>query len=349
MAAPDLRIWIVCAHGGEIRPLAGSLIAIRTSSSGLATIPAAYWVNDLGQPAAPSPRLTLIVRGALATLSNTKFGVGLMLLSTLAASSRTAGQTTEPDQTPPVGVPTSAPPQSPASSSSSQSPPVVDRQVSWKLLIPNIVNDQERIWSFPARLAQGQNWIPTAAILGTTAGLFALDPIEASYFRRASTYQGFNNIFTGNATVVGTIVAPMSLYTIGLIRKDSKMQQTALLAGEAVADAEIVTTVLKDATKRVRPAGFPAQGNLYDSWFESSGSFLRGNGSFPSGHAIVAFSVATVIARRYPTHRWIPYVAYGAAALVGFSRLSLSAHFLSDVFMGGALGYSISRFTVLRQ
>jgi membrane-associated phospholipid phosphatase len=273
----------------------------------------------------------------------------LMLLVNLVISPWASAQATEPNQAPPAGVPTSAPPQSPASSSSSQSPPVVDRQVSWKLLLPNIVNDQERIWSFPARLAQGQNWIPTAAILGTTAGLFALDPIEASYFRRTSTYQGFNNIFTGNATAVGTIVAPVSLYTIGLIRKDSKMQQTALLAGEAVADAEIVTTVFKDATKRVRPAGFPPKGNLYDSWFESRGSFLRGNGSFPSGHAIVAFSVATVIARRYPTHRWIPYVAYGAAALVGFSRLSLSAHFLSDVFVGGALGYSISRFTVLRQ
>jgi membrane-associated phospholipid phosphatase len=127
------------------------------------------------------------------------------------------------------------------------------------------------------------------------------------------------------------------------------MQQTALLAGEAVADAEIITTVLKDATKRVRPAGFQPQGNLYDSWFESRGSFLRGNGSFPSGHTIAAFSVATVVARRYGNHRWIPYVAYGAAALVGFSRLSLSAHFLSDVFMGGALGYSIGRFSVLRQ
>jgi len=126
------------------------------------------------------------------------------------------------------------------------------------------------------------------------------------------------------------------------------MERTALLAGEAVADAEIVTTALKDATKRVRPAGFPAQGNLYDSWFESRGSLLRGNGSFPSGHTIAAFSIATVIARRYGNHRWVPYAAYGMAALIGFSRLSLSAHFLSDVFMGGALGYSISRFTVLR-
>jgi len=101
---------------------------------------------------------------------------------------------------------------------------------------------------------QGQSWIPTAAVLGTTAGLMARDPSEAAYFRRTSSFRGFNNILTGNATVVGTIVAAASLYVIGLVRKDAKMQRTALLAGEAVADAEIVTTVLKDATRRVRPS-----------------------------------------------------------------------------------------------
>ena len=278
-----------------------------------------------------------------------KLAIPVVVLSTLAIPTWASAQTTEPDQTPPASVPTSPPSQPPTLSPNSPPPAVVDRPVSWKLLLPNIANDQERIWTFPARLEQRQNWIPTAAVLGTVAGLLALDPTEGGYFRHTSTFHGFNNVFTGNATVVGTIVAPVSLYAIGLIRRDSKMQHTALLAGEAVADAEIVTTVLKDATKRVRPAGFPAQGNLYDSWFESRGSFVRGNGSFPSGHAIAAFSVATVVARRYRNHRWIPYVAYGAAALVGFSRLSLSAHFLSDVFMGGALGYSISRFAVLRQ
>jgi membrane-associated phospholipid phosphatase len=64
---------------------------------------------------------------------------------------------------------------------------------------------------------------------------------------------------------------------------------------------------------------------------------------------MAAFSVATIVARQYGNHRWVPYVAYGLAAVVGFSRLPLNVHFLSDVFMGGALGYSISRFTVLRQ
>lgn len=228
----------------------------------------------------------------------------------------------------------------------------VERDVSWKRLVPNLINDQERIWSFPARLIQGQSLLPTAAVLGATAGMVAADPSEAGYFRRTSTFHVFNNIFTGNATMLGTIAAPVSLYTIGMFRKDSKMQRTALFAGEAVADAEIVTTVLKDATRRIRPAGFPAQTNYRDSWFESSGSlrnYIRGNGSFPSGHTIAAFSVATVVARRYGNHRWVPYAAYGMSALVGFSRLTLSAHFLSDVFMGAALGYSISRFTVLQQ
>ena len=228
-----------------------------------------------------------------------------------------------------------------------------DRPVSWKLLYSNVIADQKRIWSFPARLTQGQNWTPTASVLGTTAGLLLLDPSEGGYFRQTRTFYGFNNIFTGNATGIGTGAVPASLYAIGLIRRDSKMQHTALLAVEAMANAAIMQTVLKDLTKRIKPAGFPASGNLSDSWFKKRGgspsSYIKGNGSFPSGHTMEAFSVATIIARRYRNHRWVPYAAYGLASVVGFSRLSLSVHFLSDVFMGAALGYSMSRFTVLRQ
>src|SRR6266404_5812004 len=163
-----------------------------------------------------------------------KLAVPLMALSSLAISFQMMGQTTEPDQTRPASSPTRVPPQAPSPASQ---PAAVDRPVSWKLLLPNLISDQQRIWTFPARLAQGQNWIPTAAVLGTTAGLLALDPTDAAYFRRTTTFQGFNNIFTSNATVIGTIATPISLYAIGLIRRDSKMQRTALLVGEAVADA----------------------------------------------------------------------------------------------------------------
>ena len=275
----------------------------------------------------------------------------VIAMSTLAVPSRAAAQIMELDPSSPAAPPANEP--EPAQPAEQSAPLVFDRPVSWKLLFPNLIADQKRIWSFPARLVRGQNWMPTAAVLGATAGLLFLDPSEGRYFRRTTTFHGFNNIFTSNVTGIGTGMVPASLYAMGLIRKDSKMQHTALLAGEAMADAAILTTVLKDATMRIRPASFPASGNLSDSWFEnragSASSYLKGNGSFPSGHTIEAFSVATIIARRYGNHRWVPYAAYGLASVVGFSRLTLSVHFLSDVFMGGALGYSISRFTVLRQ
>jgi membrane-associated phospholipid phosphatase len=209
------------------------------------------------------------------------------------------------------------------------------------------MSDQKQIWTFPARLIQGQNLVPTAAVLGTAAGLYLVDRHEAAYFRTTTTFNGFKYIFNGNATAIGMGTVSASLYAIGRLRKDSKMQRTALLAGEAMADAAIVQTVLKDATMRLRPVQYPASG-----WFVTSKSptaYIRGNGSFPSGHSIEAFAIATIIARRYRNHRWVPFAAYGLASVVGFSRLTLNVHFLSDVFMGGALGYSISRFTVLRQ
>jgi hypothetical protein len=228
--------------------------------------------------------------------------------------------------------------------------PEPDRAVSWPKLVPNVLSDEKQIWTFPLQVGRGKHWIPATAIVGATAGLVALDSRTAPYFRRTSSFDGFNRAFSSNATSIGIIVAPVSLYAAGLIRKDSKMQSTALLAGEAVINAEILSTVMKDIDRRQRPAAIPPNGDFSDTWFQAKARILGSNSSFPSGHTIVAFSVATVIARRYGTHhRWVTYAAYGGAALVGFSRVSLSAHFISDVFMGGALGYSISRFTVLRQ
>jgi membrane-associated phospholipid phosphatase len=274
-----------------------------------------------------------------------RVSVALVVLSSFIIPSGIAAQTSTSDQPTLQGSSTSTAAQAPIA----HSVPSFDRPVSWKLLLPNILSDQKHIWTFPVRLAHGHDWLPTVAVLGTTGGLLALDPIEANYFRRTSSFHGFNNIFNSNVTGISMVVAPASFYVVGLIRKDEKAQHTALLAGEAVADAEILTTVLKDVTKRARPSSYPPQGNLYDSWRDSKGSALSSRGGFPSGHTIVAFSIATVVARRYGNHNWVPYVAYGAATLVGFSRLSLTAHFTSDVFMGAALGYSISRFTVLRQ
>ena len=51
------------------------------------------------------------------------------------------------------------------------SSPVVDRPVSWKQLFPNIIDDQKRIWTFPARLARGQDSDSYCCCLGDYRGV----------------------------------------------------------------------------------------------------------------------------------------------------------------------------------
>ena len=276
----------------------------------------------------------------------------LLLMHARAAAQQTASNAPAPASTttqdPSAPVSTAA--QQPAQNPSAPVPAAeFDRPVSLKRLIPNLASDQKKIWLFPLRLFQGKGLLPAGAVLGTTAGLVALDPLDAPYFRNTTTFNGFNRIFTGNATQYATVAAPVAFYAAGLLRKDAKMQHTGLLAMETIADCYLVTTAMKDVDRRLRPVAIAPHGNFADTWFEDTTHYGRSNGSFPSGHTIAAFSVATVVARRYGKHRWVPYAAYGLAGLVGFSRLTLSAHFVSDVFMGGALGYSISRFVVLRQ
>ena len=163
-----------------------------------------------------------------------------------------------------------------------------------------------------------------------------------------TSFDRFNAVFSGRNTSNAATVIPASLLIVGVVRGDAYARNTALLAGEAVVDAEMVTSVMKNISHRLRPAAVPTNQLGTSTWFRDKGVTLGGAGSFPSGHTIAAFSVATVFSHRYRHHRWVPYVSYGLAGLVGFSRISLLSHFSSDVLMGAALGYSISRFVVLR-
>jgi hypothetical protein len=103
-------------------------------------------------------------------------------------------------------------------------------------IIPNSACARSKIWLFPAKLHKKINWVPVVAILGTIAALIALDPHATRHFRRISTFSGPNNVFTGNATAIGTAIVPAGLYVSGLISNDAKVQCTALLPGEVVAD-----------------------------------------------------------------------------------------------------------------
>ncbi len=225
-----------------------------------------------------------------------------------------------------------------------------ERLVSWKVVVPNIIRDQKPVWLFPVRVGEGKHLKLTLGFALVTAGLVALDPHDTPYFRHTANFMDFDKAVSGRNAALGLVIFPLSFYAQGLARRDTYAQQTALLAGEAVADAEFLTLVMKNVDRRLRPSDIPARGDFSHTWFKSHGPVISGRGgSFPSGHAIAAFSIATVFADRHRRHRWVPWVAYGFAGLVGFSRVTQSAHFPSDVFAGAVLGSAISHYVVLRR
>lgn len=64
-----------------------------------------------------------------------------------------------------------------------------------------------------------------------------------------------------------------------------------------------------------------------------------GHYSFPSAHTAVAFGGAWLLSQHYP--RLTPAL-YGLATVVGFSRVYLGVHYLSDVVVGAAAGIGLS-------
>ena len=221
-----------------------------------------------------------------------------------------------------------------------------DRQVSLRTLPTNLLADQKGIWLFPAELGKGKHWLPTVAIVGVTSAIVASDPHTTPYFRTTNDFSGFNRVFSGVNTGAFIAAVPASIYAVGLLKKDSYAQGTALLAAEAFADGFALDLAFKGITGRKQPSQYTGTGSYTDSFFNGSHNPVH-SGGFYSVHAMSAFSVATVIAHRYRDHRWVPFVAYGLAGAISFARVTGSNHFPSEIFFGGAMGFAIARYAVM--
>lgn len=93
----------------------------------------------------------------------------------------------------------------------------------------------------------------------------------------------------------------------------------------------ILITIFKWIAGRHRPVNLFQHG-YYGFDFFGVGHELT---SFPSGHAQVAFTVATALTILFP--RWGAPL-FVSAAVISSSRIILASHYLSDVIAGAAVG-----------
>lgn len=141
------------------------------------------------------------------------------------------------------------------------------------------------------------------------------------------------------------------LYLILLIisfKKLSKKQFIffVLMTISVVALADLVSVYLfKNLILRYRPSHNSLLTDQLHFYLKENGEYYKGGMyGFVSSHATNFFALATFVGlalrRFYPKLIWVLLII---ACIVSFSRLYQGVHYLSDLFVGGALGALIAR------
>ncbi len=126
-----------------------------------------------------------------------------------------------------------------------------------------------------------------------------------------------------------SVGVPAVIAICGGFKKDKKLLQDALYIGTSLAEAFVVTYVMKELIDRERPyVRYPDRVHPYSK---------EHSPSFPSGHTSAAFSVATSLSITYPKWYVITPCALWACS-VGFSRMNEGVHYPSDVIAGAVVG-----------
>jgi membrane-associated phospholipid phosphatase len=195
-----------------------------------------------------------------------------------------------------------------------------------RLLSPflkHLAVDQKEFWTAPVRLrVKDLRWI--APLAGVTAAFIASD---SWWSKQVNTSHVQTSLHISDYGLYSLIGLGGASFLLGHVRGSSHLEEAGLLSGEAAIDSTAVAYLLKEATQRQRPM----DGNEH-------GNFFEGGTSFPSEHAAIAWSIASVWAHEYPG--WLSQTAaYGLASAITVTRVTARQHFPTDVIVGSALGW----------
>jgi hypothetical protein len=175
------------------------------------------------------------------------------------------------------------------------------------------------------------SWLVPAA--GLTAGMINADAEISSRLSGTGTFSKHSSTIS-NAGVALAVGGTSSLYLFGKLRGSDHQQETGILAGEATANSLVIAEAFKVMTRRQRPTDGAGLGKF--------GRGTAMNSSFPSLHATLAWSAASILVHEYPGVL-TQVLGYGLATGVSLARVTGKAHFPSDVMVGSAMGWLIGR------
>ena len=151
---------------------------------------------------------------------------------------------------------------------------------------------------------------------------------------RSSSSDARARVFRKGGEPLVVFGVPAALVTAGLISGRKNLARSGVRVLTSVVLAGVITTGGKVVTGRLRPDESATQYSFKPFTYHDS---------FPSGHATMAFALATSLASeiRQP---WASAVLFAGATGTAWSRLNDHRHWLSDVLAGATVGVTAANF-----
>ncbi len=200
------------------------------------------------------------------------------------------------------------------------------------------VGSAEEDSSFSAGLIR---WllIPGTLVLAACAAFYVDLPLARVCYSR--DYPGFVRHILDNAEPFGDAYG-LLLITLAIFLVDPPRRIVLPWTIAAGLGAGLAADVIKLLISRTRPQSFDLDvtdvAQTFNQWLPltSVGSHDQ---SFPSAHTAVAVGFAVALCRFFPRGR---YLFIAMAVMCGMHRVQTCAHFLSDAFIGAAVGWLVS-------
>jgi len=199
-----------------------------------------------------------------------------------------------------------------------------------KRSVKRIGQDQRRLYLAPFE-PHNFKW-DALVLVGTGAFLVADRRIENNIPHSHFTlYQT-----TSDIAIAGLAGSLAGVYIYGFKSEHRHARETGELELETLVNTFLIYTPMQLIAGRQRPD----EGNDHGDFFKHHAV----NTSFPGGHAMFTWAMASVLADEYPK-TWARVLSYGAAFTVTFTRFMARDHWASDMWVGTGLGLAIAENT----
>ncbi|MBO3116497.1 phosphatase PAP2 family protein [Winogradskyella sp. DF17] len=179
---------------------------------------------------------------------------------------------------------------------------------------------------------KGDDFAKLGILIGGTAALTTLDNTARDFF--VNQQEDFPKVVRDFGWYFGSpqnyFMINAGLYSLGLFTKNEKIRKTSVLIISSSITSGLLQTFLKTAVGRARPG--PGIDNYDFRPFSSKGAYH----SFPSGHTVLAVTMAHSIAKQFK-NTWVKIGIYTIGAIPPISRLIDDAHWITDVAFSTAM------------